>query len=598
MNTSRSSLQAALRHTGPLQVQPRRATSALRSAPMLVACTLAALSSCSNREQVDTAGIDSAEVSLPLSVDNKRGRRAPEEEMLAVVQTSPELIGREVSTPSHFSNGDEFVVSTQRLLDHGRDLFIARWTSEEGQGRPFGKGNDGELTDPTSPLTFPHNFNRISGPAGGSCSGCHNQPRIGGGGDIAGSVFVLGNRFDFLTFDPNDTTPIRGRLDERGIPATFQSASNPRKTTGMFGSGYIEMLARQMTAELQALAAACTVGHTCALSAKSVDFGSLTHNADGTWNTHDVTGLPPKSTKSDGTTAPSFIVQPFFQSGAVISLREFSLNSFSRLHGVQAEERFGAGEDQDADGYPNELSIADVTAISVYQATLPVPGQVIPRQAHIERAIVKGEALFEQVGCSSCHVRSLSLDSVGTRFTEPGPYNPTTTLQLPDVERVYGLDLNDESLPQPRLRDKHGVTEVPAYTDLKLHDITSGLPSCSANLELEPLVECDPDVEAISQHYPNSDPRFFEGNALFLTRRLWGIANQHAFGHHGQYTTLREAIEAHRGEANAVRTNYDNLDANEQGAIIEFLKSLQVLPADTRCTIVDEQGNCRAKPRR
>jgi hypothetical protein len=353
-----------------------------------------------------------------------------------------------------------------------------------------------------------------------------------------------------------------------------------------------------MTAELQAQAAACAPGLTCSLVAKSVAFGSLIHNLDGTWDTSLTQGLPPKSTKSNGTTPPSFIVQPFFQSGAVISLREFSLNSFSRLHGVQAEERFGTGEDQDADGYANEVTIADVTAISVYQATLPVPGQVIPRQHHIESAIVLGEQLFESVGCSNCHVSSLPLTSAGATFTEPGPYNPSTTLQLSDVDRVYGLDLNHSSLPQPRLEQKHGVTRVPAYTDLKLHDITTGLPSCAANAALEPLVQCDPDVEAVSQHYPTSDEHFFQGNALFLTRRLWGIANQHAFGHHGQYTTLREAIAAHHGEANGVRSNYDNLNASEQGAVIEFLKSLQVLPADTRCTIVDESGKCRSKPRR
>ena len=42
---------------------------------------------------------------------------------------------------------------------------------------------------------------------------------------------------------------------------------------------------------------------------------------------------------------------------------------------------------------------------------------------------------------------------------------------------------------------------------------------------------------------------FFAGNRRFITRKLWGIANQHAFGHHGQYTTLREAVLAHAGEA-------------------------------------------------
>lgn len=553
---------------------------------------------CSQAEEriTDEHSIGIAGVALS-DKDDRKGPHAAEE-MLANVPTSPDLIGKEVSSPTHFQNGEEFKVSLSRLIEHGRDLFIARWTIQEGQGRPFGKGNDKDLTDPSSPLLFPHNFNRVSGPASGSCSGCHNQPRIGGGGDIAGSVFVLGNRFDFLTFDPSDSTFIRGRLDERGIAATFQSASNQRKTTGMFGSGYIEVLARQMTDELRGQAAACGLGETCSLSAKSVSFGSVTHRSDGTWDTSHINGLPPKSMTSLGETPPTLVVQAFFQSGAVISLREFTVNSYTRLHGVQAEERFGTGVDQDGDGHVNELTIADVTAVTVFQATLPVPGQVIPRNKALETAIVNGERLFHDVGCTSCHVPALPLVSSGSAFSEPNPYNPPNTLQLVDVERSYELDLNDQRLPSPRLKERAGVTLVPAYTDLKLHDITSGLPSCAGDSSLEPLVTCDPDVEAVSQHFPTEDDRFFEGNALFLTRRLWGIANQHAFGHHGQYTTLSEAILAHRGEATSVLRNYTELSQREKGSIIEFLKSLQVLPGGTPCTIVDEHGTCRQKPRR
>ena len=42
---------------------------------------------------------------------------------------------------------------------------------------------------------------------------------------------------------------------------------------------------------------------------------------------------------------------------------------------------------------------------------------------------------------------------------------------------------------------------------------------------------------------------FFAGNGKFLTRKLWGIANQHSYGHHGLYTTMREAVLAHAGKA-------------------------------------------------
>ena len=80
------------------------------------------------------------------------------------------------------------------------------------------------------------------------------------------------------------------------------------------------------------------------------------------------------------------------------------------------------------------------------------------------------------------------------------------------------------------------------------------------------------------------------------SRKLWGIANQHSFGHHGQYTTLREAVLAHAGEASDSSAAFRKLAAEEQNALIEFLKSLQILPPGTRCLIVDENYACGERP--
>ena len=63
---------------------------------------------------------------------------------------------------------------------------------------------------------------------------------------------------------------------------------------------------------------------------------------------------------------------------------------------------------------------------------------------------------------------------------------------------------------------------------------------------------------------------FAAGNRMFLTRRLWGAGNAPPYFHDGRFTTLREAILAHAGEA------------------ADFLQSLQVLPPGTRDRVVDE----------
>jgi len=501
-------------------------------------------------------------------------------------------IGREVAVPVHLENGEELHLSVQKLIAFGKALFTARWTSQEGQGRPLAKGTGEELTDPGSPLVFPRRFNHVSGPDTGGCSRCHNRPAIGGGGDFASNVFVLGQRFDFASFDAGDGVRTRGALDEFGNPVTLQSIGNSRKTIGMFGAGFVEMLAREMTRELQARAATCARGKSCTLVAKDVGFGRLTHRSDGSWDVSQVAGLPAQSLATSGADSPSLVIHPFHQSGSSVSLRDFTNGAFNQHHGIQSEERFGAGVDHDGDGFVNELTRADLTAVTVFQATLPVPGQVIPRDARFRAAIAAGERHFERVGCAGCHIPKLPLTDKGWVYSEPNPYNPPGNLRLSDGVESLSVDLTGSELPQPRLRVEKGVVWVPAYTDLKLHDITTGLPSCAAHPELINTRQCDGDVEALDQNEPAGTPAFFAGNRRFITRKLWGIANQHSFGHHGQYTTLREAVLAHAGEASDSSAAFRKLAAEEQNALIEFLKSLQILPPGTRCLIVDENYAC------
>ena len=85
----------------------------------------------------------------------------------------------------------------------------------------------------SSPLVFPRNFNRVSAPDMNSCAGCHNKPVVGGGGEFGTLVFVLGQRFDFSTFDHSDPLHTRGAEDEAGNFVTEQSIADGRKTSGL-----------------------------------------------------------------------------------------------------------------------------------------------------------------------------------------------------------------------------------------------------------------------------------------------------------------------------------------------------------------------------
>jgi len=242
-----------------------------------------------------------------------------------------------------------------------------------------------------------------------------------------------------------------------------------------------------------------------------------------------------------------------------------------------ATERFGAGVDPDGDGFSNEMTRADVTAVTVFQAVMAVPGQVVPNDPEVERAILHGQRLFTQFRCAQCHVPALPLSRQGWIFSEPGPFNPTGNLRAGDV-RSLKVDLNDRALPLPRLapaQPRDEIMMVPAYTDFKLNDVSG---------EAD-----DMPVESLDMNWPVWAPKFAVGNRRFLTRRLWGIANSGPYFHHGMFSTMRQAVLGHAGEAIDSRKAFQTAAKSDQDALIEFLKSLQVLPPGTPALVVDEK---------
>ncbi len=488
----------------------------------------------------------------------------------------PPVLGQEISVARHLPDGQEYLISPQQLLKHGELLFAANWTIQEGAGRPLTKGTGAPISDPNDPLVFPRAFNRVSAMDANSCAGCHNAPFgvVGGGGDFVTGVFVLGQRFDFASFDHSDPIITKGSMQENGQAATLQDVGNYRATLGMFGAGYVEMLAREITADLQTLRNGLQPGQSVALQSKGISFGLLGRLANGDWDVSGVDGLPAPSLASSGPAAPpSLIIRPFHQAGAVVSLRQFSNNAFNHHHGIQSTERFGIGADPDGDQFSDEMTRADVTAVSVFQAAMAVPGRVIPDDPAIEAAVREGERQFQNMGCVSCHVPALPLNDA--TYVEPNPFNPPGNLRTGDAP-PYALDLNDKQLPLPRLEERHGKTLVYAFTDFKLHDICSG-PN-------------DPNGEPLDMQEAAGSANFFAGNRKFLTRKLWGCANEKPYFHHGQFTTLREAVLNHSGEALAQRQAFEAASTYEQDSVIEFLKTLQVLPPGTKHLIVNEKG--------
>ncbi len=434
-------------------------------------------------------------------------------------------------------------LTLEEVLDRGRAMFTTSFNTLDGAGRP-------ETTDTSSSnfrprQEFPRNFNRISGPDANSCVACHNVPRLGGGGDNSTNVFVLADRFPFVNFDMGEGDGFED--------LSLDTIGDERAALSVFGAGLMEMLAREMTVELQsilqqAITEARTAGTpvTMDLIAKGVGFGSITAESDGTFDTSKVEGVD-----SD------LIIKPLMQKGAIISLREFVVKALNQHFGMQAVERFGDGEDPDADGISDEITRGDVSALVLFLATFPPPGRVMPTRPEARAAADHGEVLFGTVGCTVCHIRELRLNA--PVFSEPNPFNPGGKLQVSEVENPITVDLTREG-PSPRLkREADGSVLVPAFTDLKRHDMGDVLNN-------EPLEQGG---------IPTTE---------WLTRKLWGFANEPPFLHHGRATLISEAIMAHGGEAQESRDSFAALTGNDQAAVIEFLKSLQSLPEENIVT--------------
>lgn len=418
----------------------------------------------------------------------------------------------------------------EALVERGRHLFSAKFTEAEGAGRP--RATQADIPTPRRPGAA---FQRLSGPDAASCAGCHNDPLPGGAGDFSANAFTTeGLRHgDFDILDPQ--------------------FSSERNTNHLFGAGLVELLAREMTAELRgqraaglATARATGAAVTVPLVAKGVGFGRLVAHPDGTLDTGGIEGLD-----------PDLVIRPFSQKGVVATLRRFTVNAMNAHHGMQAEERFGirwtGTDDHDGDGVPDELRAGDIAALVAFQATLPPPVAIVPDQREWARLAEIGAQQFGALGCAACHVPALPLDSL--LFTDPAPIEGAGTLRRGDVVAPIVLDLEPMARAAGLQRDAQGRWLVPLYGDLKRHVMVDN--------RIDALGD-----ETLSQGFVPPEQ--------FITAELWGVADTGPYGHRGTFTTLDAVIRAHGGAGRAARDAYIAADDDLRRAVIAYLRTMQM----------------------
>jgi len=425
------------------------------------------------------------------------------------------------------------VWSPDQVFQLGAALADSRFNECDGQGRPFTTGS-GEHRDVAGPR-----MTRASGPEGTSCAGCHGQPRAGGSGDFVANTFNGAEELD----------PISTSIDP--------SIANERNTTGMFGSGHVELLGREMTADLHAQ--------------RDKFINSATYR-DG-WHTFKTKGVSFEVEFEDKAVVAArgidtdLIVKPFGAGGTKVSLRQFNVEASNRHHGMQAEERYDlflGDPDFDGDGIERELTIGDITAMTFWAAQLDQPIREMPRDQAEYQKVKVGEQLFAQVGCNSCHVPAMKLNSHD--FCEPNPYNPPGIFNDQSQKFCVTLDIVSHSPNKTDFTGGDVPMVVRALTDLKRHHMCdpADMPGAIRELCDEQLAEGRPDQDGIP------------GQEFFMTADLWQVGESAPWGHNGRYNSLSSIILAHAGEARASRDAYAALNTNQQTNIVKFLKILKI----------------------
>jgi cytochrome c peroxidase len=458
------------------------------------------------------------------------------------------------------------------LFEAGSGLFHTPYNGLDGVG--IARLPDG------SPLTR-FSVPPTGGKGGGmvssqSCGECHNMPH-GAAAGLASS-----NR----AADP----------DKDGMPPFLQ-----RATTSLWGDGTVQLLAQEITEDLHAIrdAAASAAGEQPGtpvereLSSKGISYGTLVATADDSgavsFDLSAVEGVD-----------PDLVVRPMGWKGFIPTVRAISVGAAAGLMGMQAEEAVWfppPGKeyhpDPDGDGVERELSVGDITALTVYGAAQETP-QSIERLAELGMVaapdgatlatLEKGRAAFATAGCESCHMPELHLEN--TTFEEPTTrgngqyYNQRLAGKDAsyDPQHPVRFDLLTDA-QEPRLEPHpDGGAIVRLYGDLKRHhmgrhlsDIPGPQPAITANFA--PLV-IDGEMVMIAP-------------SAFLTPELWGVGNTGPWLHDARAGTLHEAVMLHgednpppvgdagRSEAQESRDAFAALPAEEQEALVTFLRSLR-----------------------
>ncbi|HEX5051334.1 MAG TPA: di-heme oxidoredictase family protein [Planctomycetota bacterium] len=406
-------------------------------------------------------------------------------------------------------------LSLDTIRTHGLRMFASPFNKLDGYG-------DGPM-DPLNPTPPGHRptlqnngtFLRVNGLDAQTCMECHSivsaasvpfQFGIGGVGGANNNAMAGPTTIDVNDSQSNGFAAFNGRF----INPPF-----------LFGAGGVELLAKEMTADLQAkkVRAQSQPGVAIPLITKGVDFGTITFTG-GVFDTSQVVGVD-----------ADLVVRPFGRKGEFATTRAFDVAAMQFHFGMQPVEVVG-NSDADGDGVTDEVLIGELSSLSIFTTTLERPQQ--RNGPHTQQ----GSQLFSSIGCANCH--RPQLDTTSSMLTYSFPEVPAD----PFANLYYAVDLHTAA---PKFQHAPGGgIRVELFSDLKRHDMGPGLAESTGGTL----------------------------DAMFITARLWGVADTAPYLHDGRALNLRDAILLHGGEALAARNAFAALSNQQQEHLITFLRSL------------------------
>jgi CxxC motif-containing protein (DUF1111 family) len=173
----------------------------------------------------------------------------------------------------------------------------------------------------------------------------------------------------------------------------------------------------------------------------------------------------------------------------------------------------------DPEDQPDSLGLADIDHFAEFIRGTMVPPRDVTLAA--TPAAQQGQFLFARIGCSTCHVQSITTTPAGT-IVDGGMF------VVPDAL---------------------GNKIIHPFGDFLLHDIGTG----------DGIVQTTGLQETANK---------------LRTAPLWGLRTKSRFMHDLKSLSLESAIERHKGEASEAERHFDELSPEERKALITFLNSL------------------------